>query len=143
MCVYRKSNNNNTWFRIIKASKQKKCGFEVERCRDDIIYTHEKKLMSEIQQHLNCKLSTSSIVCRNFSLWDYPFNTSASFYNFWSRLPPIGSFLLLSIGKFDQFLTPPLKNADVVNGWFLFRNSNRYSMTYREMNRILIVVDEL
>ena len=88
MCVYRKSNNNNTWFRIIKASKQKKCGFEVERFRDDIIYTHEKNLMSEIQQHLNCKLSTiSSIVCRNFSLWGYPLKTSAYFYDFWSLTP--------------------------------------------------------
>ena len=33
---------------------------------------------------------------------------------------PVGSFLLLSVGKFDKFLTPPaLKNADVLNGWFL------------------------
>ena len=32
--------------------------------------------------------------------------------------PSVGSFLLLSIGKFGQFLTlPPLKNADVLNGW--------------------------
>ena len=36
--------------------------------------------------------------------------------------PPVGSFLLLSVGKFGQFLTPPpgapsLKNADVLNGW--------------------------
>ena len=53
------------------------------------------------------------------------------------------------VGIFLRFLipTPPpvLKNADVVNGWSLFRNSNRYrySMTYREMKRFLIVVDEL
>ena len=35
--------------------------------------------------------------------------------------PPVGSFLLLSVGKFGQFFThPPLKNADILNGWFLF-----------------------
>ena len=88
MCVYRKSNNNNTWFRIIKASKQKKMwvwGWAISRWYN--LYTW-KKLMSEIQQHLNCKLSTiSSIVCRNFSLWGYPLKTSAYFYDFWS-LPP-------------------------------------------------------
>ena len=35
---------------------------------------------------------------------------------------PIGSFLLLSVSKFGQFLTPPPptpKNADVLNGWSL------------------------
>ena len=32
----------------------------------------------------------------------------------------VGSFLLLSVGKFLKFLTPsPLKNADVLNGWSL------------------------
>ena len=37
--------------------------------------------------------------------------------------PTVGSFLLLSIGKFGQFLTPPpLKNADVLNGWSLSGN---------------------
>ena len=82
MCVYRKSNNNNTWFRIIKASKQKKMwvwGWAISRWYNLCTW---KKLMSEIQQHLNCKLSTSSIVCRNFSLWDYPFETSAIFLRF-------------------------------------------------------------
>ena len=34
--------------------------------------------------------------------------------------PPVGSFLLLSVGKFGQFLTPPpIRNADVLNGWSL------------------------
>ena len=34
--------------------------------------------------------------------------------------PPVGNFLLLSIGKFDQFLTPPpLEHADVLDGWSL------------------------
>ena len=32
-------------------------------------------------------------------------------------LRTVGNFLPLSVGKFDQFLTPtPLKNADVTNG---------------------------
>ena len=42
------------------------------------------------------------------------------FHDFWSLPPPVGSFLLLSIGQFCKFLTPPpLKNADVLNGWSL------------------------
>ena len=33
-------------------------------------------------------------------------------------LPHVGSFLVLSVGNFDQFLTPPpLPIADVVYGW--------------------------
>ena len=43
------------------------------------------------------------------------------FLDFWP-LPPltVGSFLLLSVGKFGKFLTPPpLKNADVLNEWSL------------------------
>ena len=48
---------------------------------------------------------------------DHPFKTSANYSQF---LPPasptVGSFLLLSVGKFGKFLTPsPLKNADVLN----------------------------
>ena len=36
--------------------------------------------------------------------------------------PAFGSFLLLSVGKFGKFLTPPsLKNADDLNGWSLTR----------------------
>ena len=32
--------------------------------------------------------------------------------------PTVGSFLLLSVGKFGKFLTPPpLENADVLDGW--------------------------
>ena len=32
--------------------------------------------------------------------------------------PTVGSFLVLSVGKFVQFLTPPpLWHADVLNGW--------------------------
>ena len=49
---------------------------------------------------------------------DHPFKTSAKFHDFWPLPPPVGSFLLLSIGKFGKFLTPPpLKNAYVLNGW--------------------------
>ena len=34
--------------------------------------------------------------------------------------PTVGSFLVLSIGKFGQFFTPPpLKHANVLNGWSL------------------------
>ena len=32
----------------------------------------------------------------------------------------VGSFLILSVGKFGIFLTPPpLRHADVLNGWYL------------------------
>ena len=42
---------------------------------------------------------------------------SAIFPDFWHPLPNIGSFLVLSFGNFDQFLTPPLlPMADVVYG---------------------------
>ena len=35
--------------------------------------------------------------------------------------PPVGSCLLLSVGKFGQiFIPPPLKNADVLNRWSLY-----------------------
>ena len=51
-----------------------------------------------------------------FNPWDHPFKTSANFTNFWP-LPPY-RFLVLSVGKFVQFLTPPpLWHADVLNGW--------------------------
>ena len=34
--------------------------------------------------------------------------------------PTVGSFLLLSYGKFGKFLTPaPLRDADVLNEWSL------------------------
>ena len=34
--------------------------------------------------------------------------------------PTVGSFLVLSVGKFGKFLTPPpLEHADVLNGWSL------------------------
>ena len=52
---------------------------------------------------------------------DYPLRRRQIFKIFDPYPPPVGSFLLLSIGKFGQFLTPPpLKNADVLNGWSLF-----------------------
>ena len=35
----------------------------------------------------------------------------------------VGSSLVLSVGKFGQFLTPPpLKHADILNGWSLTLN---------------------
>ena len=37
--------------------------------------------------------------------------TSAHFYDFLSLPPPVGSFLLLSVSKFGQFLTPPPKKC--------------------------------
>ena len=33
--------------------------------------------------------------------------------------PPSVVFLLLSVDKFDQFLTPSLQIANVLNGWYL------------------------
>ena len=51
-------------------------------------------------------------------LRDHPLKTSANFHYFWPLPPSGGSFLLLSIDKFDHFLTlPPLQIADVINGW--------------------------
>ena len=51
---------------------------------------------------------------------DHPFETSANFHDFWPLPSSVGSFLLLFIGKYGKFLTPPpLKNADVLNGWSL------------------------
>ena len=32
-------------------------------------------------------------------------------------LHPVGSFILLSFGKFGKFFDPSLKNATVLNGW--------------------------
>ena len=50
------------------------------------------------------------------ALGDHPFMTSANFHDFLLRPPSIGSLLLLSFGKFGQFLTPsPLKNADLTS----------------------------
>ena len=45
--------------------------------------------------------------CAELSVWDHPFKTSANFHDFWLLPPTVGSFLLLSIGKFGQFLTSP------------------------------------
>ena len=40
------------------------------------------------------------------------------FMIFYPYPPPVGSFLLLSVSKIGKFLTPPpLKNADILNGW--------------------------
>ena len=58
----------------------------------------------------------TSIVKRCECVSDHPFKTSANLPDFLT--PPVGSFLLLSVHKFDKFLTsPPLTNADVLNGW--------------------------
>jgi hypothetical protein len=47
--------------------------------------------------------------------------TQNFFFTIFDPYPPtVRSFLLLSIGKFGKFLTPPpLRNADVLNGWSL------------------------
>ena len=44
-----------------------------------------------------------------FLVLDYPFKTSARFHNFEPYPPIVYIFLLLSVGKFGQFLTPPPK----------------------------------
>jgi hypothetical protein len=42
------------------------------------------------------------------------------FTNFRPLPPTVGSFYVLSVGKFGKFLTPPpLRHADVLNGWSL------------------------
>ena len=46
------------------------------------------------------------------------------FHKFDPYLPTVGSFLVLSVGKFGKFLTPPpLEHADVLNGWSLIKES--------------------
>ena len=41
-----------------------------------------------------------------------------------SILCTVGRFLLLSVGKFGKFLTPPpLENGDVLNGWSLMQKT--------------------
>ena len=43
---------------------------------------------------------------------------------FYPYSPTVGSNLILSVGKFGQFLNPPpLRSADVLNGWFQSYNS--------------------
>ena len=78
-----------------------------------------------ILQHLQKKFSTS------FLFMDHPLKTSAIFHDFWPLPPPVGSFLLLSVGKFEEFLTPP-PYADVLNGWSLIwnRGSFRIKLIY-------------
>ena len=45
-------------------------------------------------------------------LRDHPFKTSANNHTFLNPTPPtVGSFLVLSVGKFDKFLTPPPPRA--------------------------------
>ena len=59
----------------------------------------------------------------SISIRDHPFKTIFDPYP-----PSVGSFLLLSVGKFGQFFTPPpLRCADVLNGWSL-STSNRLSI---------------
>ena len=59
-------------------------------------------------------------------LGDHPLKTSAKFHDFWPIPFSVGRFLLLSVGKFGQFLTTsPLRNADVLNGWSLAKVSWR------------------
>ena len=50
---------------------------------------------------------------------DHPFKTSANIYTFLTPTPLQSAvFLVLSVGKFGKFLTPPpLEHADVLNGW--------------------------
>ena len=52
-------------------------------------------------------------------LRDHPFQTLAIFYTSLTPYPPtVGTFLVLSVGKFGKFLTPsPLEHADILNGW--------------------------
>ena len=54
------------------------------------------------------------------SRWDHPLKTSANFHYFWPIPLSVGSFLLLSVGKFDKKFDPsPLKIANVLKGWSL------------------------
>ena len=56
-------------------------------------------------------------------LRDHPLDVGRFFTIFDPYPPTVGSFLLLSVGKFGKFLTPsPLSNADVLNGWSLMLN---------------------
>ena len=49
---------------------------------------------------------------------DHPFKTSANFHDILPLPPYRQQFLLLSVGKFGKFLTPPpLKNINVLMEW--------------------------
>ena len=52
---------------------------------------------------------------KSIYLRDHPFKTSANFHKFGPYPPTVGSFLVLSVGKFGKFLTPPsLIHANVL-----------------------------
>ena len=79
--------------------------------------------MERITTYVLCSISSFILKTKcmgTIHLWRRQFFTI-----FYPYSPPVGSFLLLSIGKFGQFFTPlPLKNADVLNGWsFIILNS--------------------
>ena len=52
------------------------------------------------------------------------------FLHFFDPYPPtVGSFLVLSVGKFRKFLTPPpLEHADLLNWWSLYELRARVNM---------------
>ena len=55
---------------------------------------------------------------------DHRFKTSSNFHNFYPYTPPVGSFLLLSVGKFGQFVTPPPKKCRRLK--WMKRSSKKY-----------------
>ena len=61
-----------------------------------------------------------NIISNIIFVWDHPLRTSANFLDFWPLPPSVGSFFLLSVGKFRQCLTPSLKNASYKNEWSLW-----------------------
>ena len=45
--------------------------------------------------------------------------------------PTVCSFLVLSVGKFGKFLTPPpLRHDDVLNGWSLYNDFQILSLSF-------------
>jgi hypothetical protein len=60
--------------------------------------------------------------------------------------PPVCSFLLQSVGKFNQFLTPPpLKNADILNRWSLskFPMEIVMSLIFQNNNKKISLISAL
>ena len=97
---------------------------------------HLKILTSKSSPPHMCFVSVESVNWKSRELWapkqnpflrlsqdecqiwhrEHPFKTSANFSQYLTLTPL--PFLLLSIGKIGQLLTPPpLKSADVLNGW--------------------------
>ena len=55
--------------------------------------------------------------------------------------PTVGSFLVLSVGKYGKFLTPPpLEHADVLNGWSLRSKVLQQQLFKTELKKFIVFI---